>query len=650
MKLFREGYCRNARKVNRGCNLAELKPALSVVIPFYNEKESIGLLCKKLVEVLEGVQRCWEIILVDDGSDDGSDRIASKLSEEEPRIKVIRFRRNRGKASALNEGFRYAEGAILFTMDADLQDDPQEIPRFLEKLEEGYDLVSGWKKQRHDPLEKRLPSKLFNAVTSIVTGIRLHDFNCGFKAYRREIVDEIKLYGELHRYVPALAHWRGFRVAEIAVKHHPRQFGKSKYGIERYIRGFFDVFTVVLITKYIRNPAYFFGMMGMFIFFFGMAILSFLTVIQIVFGSILGFKVLSYIGALAILAGCQGLSVGLLSEVVVNLSQKTHRSVASVKEVLRRKRVGENELSVVIPVFNETRNLASLHSEIEKVLQQSRTKNEIVFVDDGSTDGSFEELKQIYEKVENTAVIRFRRNHGKALALQSGFDFADGDILVTIDADHQDDPAEIPRFLEKLDEGYDFVIGHRVRVPLWRALGSRSFNIIVSVLSGIRIHDLNCGLKAFRRDSIANIKLYGELQRFFPIFVSKAGYGVTEIEVQHRERRYGQSKYGWTRIPKAFIDLLTVILLTGFRSRPLHLFGSIGGGIFTGGLAICIYLLFVRISSGGIGGHYTLLLMGVMLVILGVQWFSVGLLSELLNEYYEEIAANAAPEKMSKTV
>ncbi|WP_281796006.1 glycosyltransferase family 2 protein [Desulforhabdus amnigena] len=273
---------------NQPCH--EPPPDISVVVPFFNEEDSLRLLYDKLVSSLESLQRSFELIFVNDGSTDTSESIIADLQKNDSRINFISFPVNSGKAKALDSGFKASRGQLVFTLDADLQDDPTEFPRFIEKIEEGYDLVSGWKKERHDPLEKRLPSKLFNTVTSWVAGFRLHDFNCGFKLYRHEILDEIELYGELHRYVPVLAYWRGFRITEIPVRHHARPFGKSKYGWERYVRGFFDLFTVALLTRYIRTPMYLFGIPGLIILFMGIMILSFISFLQFRYGSILGHK------------------------------------------------------------------------------------------------------------------------------------------------------------------------------------------------------------------------------------------------------------------------------------------------------------------------------------------------------------------------
>ena len=203
---------------------------LSVIVPLFNEAENLPDLYLALDTVVASMGGSNELIFVDDGSTDASFEVLKSLRDKDQRVKIIQLRRNQGKAAALAVGFREATGEVIITLDGDLQDDPKEIPKFLSKLEEGYDLVSGWKAQRRDPWSRRFLSALFNHVTAFITGLRIHDFNCGFKAYRRAVVSELKLHGELHRFIPALASWRGFRVAEIQVKHHPRRHGKSKIG------------------------------------------------------------------------------------------------------------------------------------------------------------------------------------------------------------------------------------------------------------------------------------------------------------------------------------------------------------------------------------------------------------------------------------
>jgi glycosyltransferase involved in cell wall biosynthesis len=288
---------------------------LSFVIPTLNEKPSLEKLYRLIVENVTLLGHDYEIIFVDDGSTDGSFVLLAQLHEEDPRVKVIGFRRNFGKAAALMAGFDQAEGDIVFTMDADLQDDPVEIPRFLEKLDEGYDLVSGWKYPRQDPISKTAPSKLANATIRLGTGIKLHDFNCGFKAMRRDVAKEIKLYGELHRYVPVLAYWRGFKVTEIKVKHHPREFGQSKYGIRRLFRGLFDFMTVVFLVRYTRRPAHFFGMLGIIPMILGFLIDGYLAVLWFS-GEQIGHRPLLTLGTLLLMIGVQFFSIGLLAEML----------------------------------------------------------------------------------------------------------------------------------------------------------------------------------------------------------------------------------------------------------------------------------------------------------------------------------------------
>jgi len=248
-----------------------MRPTVSIVIPCYNEVGTLDELYTRLREEGEKLGLLAEIIFVDDGSTDGSQGCLRALAEKDPLCRVILFRLNCGKAMALQTGFSLAEGDYILTLDADLQDDPAEIPRFLDALQQA-DVVSGWKKQRHDPARKLLATRIFNAVVRRATGVKLHDMNCGWKGYRQQVLREIAIYGELHRYIPALAAARGFRIAELAVTHHPRRSGKSKYGLERFIRGFFDMITVLSLTKYRFRPLHLFGGMGLCIAFLGLTL------------------------------------------------------------------------------------------------------------------------------------------------------------------------------------------------------------------------------------------------------------------------------------------------------------------------------------------------------------------------------------------
>lgn len=296
--------------------MTEGQPEISLVIPLYDEAESLPELHAALAAAMRPYADRCEMIFVDDGSSDGSFEQLARLRMDDKRVKAIRLRSNQGKAAALAAGFREAEGGIIVTLDADLQDDPKEIPRFLQKLEEGYDLVSGWKARRHDPWSRRYLSTIFNRVTSLLTGVKLHDFNCGFKGYRRAVIDEIKLHGELHRFIPALASWRGFRIGEIQVAHHARKYGQSKYGAERIPRGFFDLLTVLMLTRYTTRPLHLFGLLGFFMGLAGFGIVGYLS-IGWLFGKWIGARPLFILGALMIIAGIQLVSFGLLAEMIV---------------------------------------------------------------------------------------------------------------------------------------------------------------------------------------------------------------------------------------------------------------------------------------------------------------------------------------------
>ncbi|MDW7774285.1 MAG: glycosyltransferase family 2 protein [Desulfobulbaceae bacterium] len=610
---------------------------ISIVIPMYNEEESIRLLHQKLTEVLEKTGQLFEIIFIDDGSTDRSVEVVNEIQALDGRVVLLELKTNMGKARGLAEGFKEARGGIVFTMDADLQDDPEEIPNFLRKLDEGFDLVSGWKKKRNDPLEKRLPSKLFNKATSLVSGLKLHDFNCGFKAYRRIILDEIKVYGDLHRYIPVLAHWQGYRVGEIAVHHHARQFGHSKYGFERYLHGLFDLFTVNLLTRFIRNPMYLFGVTGFIFLFSGILILGFLTVLQLTYGSILGRRPLSFLGILLILLGGQLISLGMLAEFLTNIFQKKKFRQVSIKRRLNfdDDRAG-TYLSVIIPVHDEEDNINTLYQALIPNLSFLPGKYEIIFIDDGSTDNTFKNIENLCNDDSRVRLIQLRKRFGKASALNAGFQEAQGEIIATLDGDLQDDPAYLQQFITQLED-CDFIVGRRVNVPFPRNLFSTVFNKLVSFVSGTRIDDINCGLKVFRADIVKDLPVYGGLQRFLPILVAKSGYRIRQLDVPHRERAAGTSKYNWTRIPKGIFDLLTVVMLTGYLRRPLHLFGAIGLFFFLFGFLISGGLTILKLLSGTIQEHNTLLLIGVMLLVFGFQWISTGLLGEIIAGLDEEI-------------
>jgi dolichol-phosphate mannosyltransferase len=290
---------------------------ISVVVPVHDEERSVEPLYEELRSALEPLGRAWEAVFIDDGSADGSFAALTRLHATAPNVVVVRLRRNFGKAAALAAGFRHASGDLVVTIDADLQDDAAEIPRLLAKLDEGFDLVSGWKAQRRDPLTRRLLSRIFNGVVGRVSGLRLHDMNCGLKAYRAEVVRNLRIYGELHRFLPVLAHDRGYRVAELPVNHRPREHGRSNYGVERYVRGFLDFMTVWFMGRYRHRPLHLFGGLGLALGAIGTVLLVYLTVLKLS-GEAIGQRPLLTLGVLLVVVGLQFFSLGLLSELITS--------------------------------------------------------------------------------------------------------------------------------------------------------------------------------------------------------------------------------------------------------------------------------------------------------------------------------------------
>lgn len=291
---------------------------ISFVIPAKDEQESVPILYKEILSVMGQQAKTFEIIFVDDGSTDETYNALKAIRADDKRVKLIRLRGNFGKSMALEAGFRNASGDVVITMDADLQDDPAEIPNFLSKLEEGYDLVSGWKKKRYDPLSKTIPSKVINRIARFLTGVPVHDTNCGFKAYRKVVVESLNLYGELYRFIPVFAAKENFRVGEIVVAHRARRFGKTKFGWDRGVKGVLDLITVVFLTGYLKRPGHFFGTIGISFFSIGFMIGLYITYLRLTTGGIDYRYPLMFMGSLLMIVGIQFVSTGLLAEMMIS--------------------------------------------------------------------------------------------------------------------------------------------------------------------------------------------------------------------------------------------------------------------------------------------------------------------------------------------
>lgn len=310
--------------------------ALSIVIPIYNEEENIEPLCREIREALEGLGLEYEILAIEDGSTDDSFTVLKRVHEEEPRVRVIRFRRNFGQTAAFAAGFDAARGEMIVTLDADLQNDPADIPRLLAKLEEGYDVVSGWRTERRDPfLTRRFPSMVANWLISEITGVRLHDYGCSLKAYRHEVVKNIRLYGELHRFIPALASWMGVQVTEVPVNHRPRKFGQTKYGLSRTIRVLLDLLTVRFLLSYSTRPIQIFGLLGFLFFGIGGLLLAYLGFVRLVLQQPIADRPLVLLAILLTMVGVQLVTMGLLGELVVRTYHESQgKPIYAVREIL----------------------------------------------------------------------------------------------------------------------------------------------------------------------------------------------------------------------------------------------------------------------------------------------------------------------------
>jgi glycosyltransferase involved in cell wall biosynthesis len=322
---------------------------LSIVIPVYNEEENIPKLYEELKEVLDKLPYDYEIIFVDDGSTDKSFEILNEIAKKDPKVKVIKFRRNYGQTAAMYAGFQHAEGDVIITMDGDLQNDPHDIPKLLEKIKEGYDIVSGWRKDRKDPfLTRILPSRIANWIISKVTGVHLHDYGCTLKAYRKEVAKNYRLYGDMHRFLPAVAKSFGAKITEVVVNHRPRLYGKSKYGIGRTIRVILDIFLVKFLNDYLNKPLYVFGGIGFALSFLGFLILLYLTVEKLFFGASIGGRPLLILGVLLFLSGLQFISTGIVAEVIIRTYYESKHDVPyRVEKVIQYPQKEENKTETV---------------------------------------------------------------------------------------------------------------------------------------------------------------------------------------------------------------------------------------------------------------------------------------------------------------
>lgn len=311
------------------------KKELSVILPLFNEEENVPKLYPKLKEVLDDLKKSYEVIFIDDGSVDNTFAALKKIHEKDNTIKIIKFRKNFGQSAAIAAGFEYAKGEIIITLDGDLQNDPADIPSLLAKIDDGYDVISGWRRKRKDPLSKKIPSRISNWLARYLTKVNIHDFGCTLKAYNKEAIEDIELYGEMHRYIPALLAWKGFKVGEVEVSHHPRRHGKPKYGVSRLVKGFMDLITVKFLLSYSTKPLHIFGTLGAFSILIGLLSGAYLSFIRLAYKVPIADRPLLLLSVLLIFLGAQFISMGLLGEIMIRIYyQNQNKSVYSIEHYL----------------------------------------------------------------------------------------------------------------------------------------------------------------------------------------------------------------------------------------------------------------------------------------------------------------------------
>jgi len=326
----------NKIKTNTANNNSNGKIDLSIVIPTYNERKSIDHLYNKLDKTLSKLNKNYEVIFIEDGSIDGTYDELLKIHQKNSLYKIIKFRRNFGQTAAMSAGFDYSRGDIIITLDADLQNDPADIPKIIDKLKKGYDIVSGWRKDRKDKaLSRKFPSIIANKIISKLTGVHLHDYGCTLKAYRKEVIKNLELYGEMHRYIPAVASWMGVKVAEIPVSHHSRKFGKSKYGISRTIRVILDIITIKFLLSYSQRPIQIFGLIGLFTFMIGFIVTAYLIIMRVFFNQGLADRPLFILSIFMVFIGIQLITIGLLAELIMRIYYEAqNKPIYVIKEII----------------------------------------------------------------------------------------------------------------------------------------------------------------------------------------------------------------------------------------------------------------------------------------------------------------------------
>jgi glycosyltransferase involved in cell wall biosynthesis len=516
---------------------------------------------------------------------------------------VIALRRNFGQTPALQAGFDQARGDIIVTLDGDLQNDPGDIPKLIERIDAGADVVSGWRFDRQDTLVMRkVPSWIANRMIRWVTGVPVHDQGCSLKAYRAAVVRRLGLYSDMHRFITVMTMPLGAAIEEIGVRHHPRVAGTSKYGISRVFKVLADLLTIQLITRFRESPMRWFAWVGV------------------------PFLVASMIFAVASGFFMDGSIVMPTVSLLFGLVVKDHTGAegADVQD--------DPNISVLVPVVERHDDLRELYRAVLPELEKLDGRYELLVLVSPEFEEAFEQARELHEADGRVRVLRFARPVGEAAALGSGFEHARGDILITLPAYFDAEPAGIGSLVSALEDGCDLAFAGRIeRRDSWiKRIQSRGFERLAAWATGTRFVDLASGMRALRREVASELPLYGDLHRFLPVLGHRAGFAVREVPVAQDARSHAPLVYHPRTYLYRALDILTMFFLSHFTRRPLRLFGAVGAGF--GGLGALILLVVTAqrlLGEAALAGR-PILILGALLVGIGIQAFTIGLLGELM--------------------
>jgi glycosyltransferase involved in cell wall biosynthesis len=628
---------------------------LSIIVPAYNEEDNVEPLYRAILATVPALGRPFELIFVDDGSIDGTFARLTGLAAQDSRIRVIKLRRNYGQTPAMVAGIDYARGRILITMDADLQNDPTDIPRLVNKIRDGYDIVVGWRHDRQDKwLSRRLPSVVANRLIAKVTGVDVKDNGCTLKAYRAELIRWVPLYGDMHRFIPAMASIPGCHLAELKVHHHPRRFGRSKYGMSRIWKVLIDMITIKTLLTFAQRPLFCFLNSAM----VAMA-LSTIYGLLALHGSMSGGGTPSIVftnvailfGSLAIFLSLIGMTGALIHQLTDGeawsgggfgeagrdggpqpMVLEPSETVVSSAELVPGEKL--DILSVVVPVLPDGgSNLSAAHRLYRAALARRARELEFVYVVGRENAVALVELSRLKEAGDPLTAIVLERWDGEGNALHRGVRRTRGEVVLTLPAHLQVAPEELPKILAALP-GHDMAVARRqtagVRIDTVEA---NVFHWLVAKLFGRSFKDLVCRVRAGRRQVFEEIAGHGVPQHFLPLVAAERGFRLAEVPVRAGPQTQGGRGGPLGKLFARFhlgLDVLALYTVLRFIRRPLRFFGAIGLPILFAGLLLTGVLVTARLFFEVSLADRPILILGVLLIVLGIQVIALGLIGEII--------------------